>query len=83
MKLPEIKISIAAIRSARGLPLLEDFKRRMPHMDLLDWLQFSFGFQKGNVANQREHLIRLLVNSHIRHTHKQAPKLEDGAVDEL
>ncbi|KAL8473516.1 hypothetical protein ACS0TY_030375 [Phlomoides rotata] len=55
----------------------------MPHMDLLDWLQFSFGFQKGNVANQREHLIRLLANSHIRHTHKQAPKLEDGAVDEL
>ncbi|KAL8542060.1 hypothetical protein ACS0TY_003066 [Phlomoides rotata] len=45
MQLPEIKIAIAAIRSARGLPLLEDFKRRMPHMDLLDWLQFSFGFQ--------------------------------------
>ncbi|KAL8512379.1 hypothetical protein ACS0TY_018750 [Phlomoides rotata] len=83
MQLPEIKIAIAAIRNARGLPLLEDFKRRMPHMDLLDWLQFSFGFQKGNVANQREHLILLLANSHIRHTHKQAPKLEDGAVDEL
>lgn len=27
--------------------------------------------QKGNVANQREHLILLLANSHIRQSHKQ------------
>ncbi|KAL6506932.1 putative callose synthase 8 [Orobanche hederae] len=69
MQLPEIKCSIAAVRNVRGLPFLDDFKRRMPC--------------KGNVANQREHLILLLANSHIRRTHKKAPKLEDGAVDQL
>ncbi|KAK6134488.1 hypothetical protein DH2020_031770 [Rehmannia glutinosa] len=83
MQLPEIKSAMAAVRNVRGLPFLEDFKRRQPYMDLFDWLQLCFGFQKGNVANQREHLILLLANSHVRQIHKQAPKLEDGAVDEL
>ncbi|KAH6785388.1 hypothetical protein C2S51_037843 [Perilla frutescens var. frutescens] len=82
-QLPEIKYAIASVRNVRGLPFMEDFQRRMQDMDMLDWLQFCFGFQKGNVANQREHLILLLANSHIRHTHKQSSKLGDGAVDEL
>ncbi|KAL6006417.1 hypothetical protein ACLOJK_037371 [Asimina triloba] len=34
--------------------------------DLLDWLWLTFGFQKGNVANQREHLVLLLANIDIR-----------------
>ncbi|XP_042020484.1 putative callose synthase 8 isoform X2 [Salvia splendens] len=55
----------------------------MPDMDMLDWLQFCFSFQNGNIANQREHLILLLANAHVRHSHKQAPKLGEGAVDEL
>ncbi|KAI3457533.1 hypothetical protein Pfo_014196 [Paulownia fortunei] len=83
MQLPEIKSAIAAVRNVRGLPFLEDFKRHVPYMDLFDWLHICFGFQIGNVANQREHLILLLANSHIRQTQKQAPKLGDGAVDEL
>ncbi|XP_020251345.1 putative callose synthase 8 isoform X2 [Asparagus officinalis] len=54
-------------------------------MDLLDWLQRWFGFQKGNVANQREHLILLLSNIHVRQNSKSASmsKLDDRAVDEL
>ncbi|GFQ05755.1 putative callose synthase 8 [Phtheirospermum japonicum] len=83
MQLPEIKYAIAVVRNVRGLPFLDDFKRRQPYIDLFDWLQFCFGFQKGNVANQREHLILLFANSHVRQTHKQAPKSEDGAADEL
>ncbi|PIN16654.1 1,3-beta-glucan synthase/callose synthase catalytic subunit [Handroanthus impetiginosus] len=83
MQLPEIKAAIALVRNVRGLPFLEDCKKQVPHMDLLDWLQFCFGFQEGNVANQREHLILLIANSHTRQTRKQAPKAGDGAVDVL
>ncbi|GMH24888.1 hypothetical protein Nepgr_026731 [Nepenthes gracilis] len=85
MQLPEIKAAVAAIRNIRGLPFLEDFKKRRGSLDLFDWLQFCFGFQTGNVANQREHLILLLANSHIRQGRKQvfALQLSDGAVDGL
>ncbi|THG01315.1 hypothetical protein TEA_002807 [Camellia sinensis var. sinensis] len=70
-QLPEIKAAVFAVRNVRGLPFLEDFKKRMVYLDLFDWLQFCFGFQKGNVANQREHLILLLANTHIRKIPKQ------------
>ncbi|KAK3013532.1 hypothetical protein RJ639_008355 [Escallonia herrerae] len=85
MQLPEVKVAVASVRNIRGLPFLEDFRQHVAHMDLFDWLQICFGFQKGNVANQREHLILLLANTHIRKSNKQAymPKLGDGAVDEL
>ncbi|KAK2980586.1 hypothetical protein RJ640_000181, partial [Escallonia rubra] len=85
MQLPEIKVAVASVRNIRGLPFLEDFRQHVAYMDLFDWLQICFGFQKGNVANQREHLILLLANTHIRKSNKQAnmPKLGDGAVDEL
>ncbi|CAH9107488.1 unnamed protein product [Cuscuta europaea] len=53
MELPEIKQSLAAIR--------------MPEKnDIFEWLGLRFGFQKANVANQREHLVLLLANMHIR-----------------
>ncbi|KAI5662239.1 hypothetical protein M9H77_21562 [Catharanthus roseus] len=85
MQLPEIKAAVAAVRDVRGLPFVEDFKKRVACLDLFDWLQFCFGFQKGNVANQREHLILLLANSHIRQSHKQTlvSQLGDKALDEL
>ncbi|KAL3572626.1 hypothetical protein D5086_026530 [Populus alba] len=37
-------------------------------IDILDWLSSIFGFQRGNVANQREHLILLLANMDVRNT---------------
>lgn len=36
---------MAIVGNVKGLPFLEEFKRRMPHMDLFDWLQLCFGFQ--------------------------------------
>ncbi|XP_055817762.1 callose synthase 2 isoform X2 [Solanum dulcamara] len=44
-----------------------------------------FGFQKDNVANQREHLILLLANVHIRQFPKldQQPKLDDLALTDV
>lgn len=41
----QIKLSVAAIRNVRGLPFLDDFKKRVALVDLFDWLQFCFGFQ--------------------------------------
>lgn len=87
MQLPEIRAAVTAVRYIRGLPFVEEFQsqRRGRLVDLFDWLYYCFGFQSGNVANQREHLILLLANLHIRQPHKQTymSKLSDGAVDEL
>ncbi|KAH9779598.1 putative callose synthase 8 [Citrus sinensis] len=73
MQLPEIKAAIAAVRNTRGLPSGPDFQKSGAFMDLFDFLHYCFGFQEGNVANQRENLILLLANIHIRQSHKQSP----------
>ncbi|XP_023756013.1 putative callose synthase 8 [Lactuca sativa] len=85
MQLTEIKAAVAAVRNVEGIPFIEEFTNQKPHFDLFDWLQNSFGFQKGNVANQREHLILLLANMHIRRSNKLAntSKLADGVLDDL
>ncbi|KAJ0971510.1 hypothetical protein J5N97_019469 [Dioscorea zingiberensis] len=69
MELPEIRVAVKALRDLDNLPKI----RRVDGSsmfgtsgtsahDLLDWLGLVFGFQKGNVENQREHLIFLLAN---------------------
>ncbi|KAI3865921.1 hypothetical protein MKX03_024071 [Papaver bracteatum] len=85
MQLPEIKAAVGAVRNVRGLPSADNVPKSGATIDLLDWLQSWFGFQKGNVANQREHLILLLANIHARGPHKQASmsELRESAVDEL
>ncbi|XP_042489726.1 putative callose synthase 8 isoform X2 [Macadamia integrifolia] len=83
MQFPEIKAAVAALRNIRGLPL--EGNQTGTSFDLLDWLQCLFKFQKGNVDNQREHLILLLANIHVRQTNKgvSMSKLGERAVDEL
>ncbi|CAK9325304.1 unnamed protein product [Citrullus colocynthis] len=85
MQLPEIKAAVAAISNVRGLPSATDFQKNGPFTDLFDFLQWSFGFQRDNVANQREHLLLLLANMQARQTNKQSSgsKLGDNPVDEL
>ncbi|KAH7844337.1 hypothetical protein Vadar_026931 [Vaccinium darrowii] len=85
MQLPEIKAAVVAIHNVHHLPFVEDFQNHVASVDLFDWLQFCFGFQKGNVANQREHLILLLANIHIRQSAKKTnmSKLGDEAVNKL
>uniref|UniRef100_A0A2K2BE63 1,3-beta-glucan synthase n=1 Tax=Populus trichocarpa TaxID=3694 RepID=A0A2K2BE63_POPTR len=77
MELPEIKAALHAIRDLDNLPMP---RITLPHVssddlpkesvksvnDILDWLSSIFGFQRGNVANQREHLILLLANMDVR-----------------
>ncbi|KAH7543937.1 hypothetical protein JRO89_XS15G0067100 [Xanthoceras sorbifolium] len=72
LQLSEIKAAIAAVRNTRGLPSAQDFQKTGAFMDLFEFLHYCFGFQEGNVANQREHLILLLANIHVRQSHKQS-----------
>ncbi|KAH9723659.1 putative callose synthase 8 [Citrus sinensis] len=67
-----------AVRNTRGLPSAPDFQKSGAFMDLFDFLHYCFGFQEGNVANQRENLILLLANIHIRQSHKQSPISEEA-----
>ncbi|GKV12590.1 hypothetical protein SLEP1_g23715 [Rubroshorea leprosula] len=84
MRYPEIQAAVFALRNTRGLPWPRDHKKKKDE-DILDWLQEMFGFQKDNVANQREHLILLLANVHIRQFPKpdMQPKLDDRALTEV
>ncbi|KAF2314493.1 hypothetical protein GH714_026964 [Hevea brasiliensis] len=84
MRLTEIQAAVFALRYTRGLPWPKDYVKKKDE-DILDWLQAMFGFQKDNVANQREHLILLLANVHIRQFPKpdQQPKLDERALTEV
>ncbi|KAM7266626.1 hypothetical protein ACFE04_004523 [Oxalis oulophora] len=84
MQYPEIRATVTALRNIRGLPWPKMYKKK-PDEDILDWLQTMFGFQRDNVANQREHLILLLANVHIRQFPKpdQQPKLDDHALTDV
>ncbi|KAJ4729026.1 Callose synthase [Melia azedarach] len=77
MELPEIKAALHALRNVQnlpmsGVPLTTNVTHDLPEardksvFDILDWLSSIFGFQKGNVANQREHLVLLLANMDVR-----------------
>ncbi|ESR59155.1 callose synthase 3 [Citrus sinensis] len=84
MRYPEIQAAVLALRYTRGLPWPNEHNKKKDE-DILDWLQEMFGFQKDNVANQREHLILLLANVHIRQFPKpdQQPKLDDRALTDV
>ncbi|KAM0939118.1 putative 1,3-beta-glucan synthase [Dioscorea sansibarensis] len=86
MQLEEVKAAVSALRSTRGLSWPTSFeqqRQKTRDLDLLDWLRAMFGFQRDNVRNQREHLILLLANVHIRLKPKPEPlnKLDERAVD--
>ncbi|OVA15866.1 Glycosyl transferase [Macleaya cordata] len=76
MQLEEVKASVAALWNTRGLSWpssFEQHRQKAGDLDLLDWLRAMFGFQKDNVRNQREHLILMLANVHIRLVPKPEP----------
>ncbi|KAI3502028.1 hypothetical protein L1887_30059 [Cichorium endivia] len=63
MELREIRAALRAIRYMDNLPSVRRVgDRDKPVNDILEWLSSIFGFQKGNVRNQREHLVLLLAN---------------------
>ncbi|KAI3888627.1 hypothetical protein MKW92_004792 [Papaver armeniacum] len=84
MELPEIKSALRALRKVDNLPKprirstdtaqhnsIRTEDGDISIHDLLDWLWLVFGFQKGNLANQREHLILLLANVDIRNRQQE------------
>ncbi|KAK7350887.1 hypothetical protein VNO77_09920 [Canavalia gladiata] len=86
MQFEEIKAAVSALWNIRGLNWPSSFeqqRQKTGDLDLLDWLRVTFGFQRDNVRNQREHLILLLANSHIRLYPKPEPlnKLDDRAIN--
>ncbi|KAL4330238.1 hypothetical protein AHAS_Ahas13G0380100 [Arachis hypogaea] len=93
MQFEEIKAAVSALWNTQGLNWPSSFeqqRQRTGDLDMLDWLKAMFGFQRDNVRNQREHLILLLANSHIRLHPKPEPLnmartclLDDRAVDEV
>ncbi|XP_007048881.2 PREDICTED: callose synthase 7 isoform X1 [Theobroma cacao] len=69
MKLPEINAAFQAIRNVENLPMPMAHSTVDVNLfvnDIFDWLLSLYGFQKGNIANQREHLILLLANIDVR-----------------
>ncbi|GAB4850789.1 Callose synthase 7 [Ancistrocladus abbreviatus] len=100
MDLPEIKAAIRAICNVDNLPMprihsISNFSHHDPNVitpeyrdksinDIFDWLASVFFFQKGNVANQREHLILILANMDAR-TRKlgQYEQLDNGTISQL
>ncbi|PON69192.1 Glycosyl transferase [Parasponia andersonii] len=83
MRYPEIQAAVSALRNTRGLPWPKGYKKKIDE-DILDWLMLMFGFQEHNVANQREHLILLLANVHMRQWPKpDQSKLDDRALTDV
>ncbi|KAL8143622.1 hypothetical protein V2J09_016654 [Rumex salicifolius] len=81
MQLDEVKAVVSALRNAHGLswpPEFEEHWQKTNDLDIFDWLSTIFG-------NQRENLIILLANIHIRLQPKPEPlsKLDDRAVDAI
>ncbi|KAI3891479.1 hypothetical protein MKX03_037128, partial [Papaver bracteatum] len=69
MQLDEVKASVDALGNTRGLrwpSSLEQRRQEVGELDLLDWPRAMFGFQKESVKNQREHLLLILADVHIR-----------------
>ncbi|KAL6653202.1 hypothetical protein ACP70R_012127 [Stipagrostis hirtigluma subsp. patula] len=73
MEIPEIKAAVKLLCSIDNLPkpridpTSADEEMGGPVVrDLFDWLWRTFGFQKSNVENQKEHLILLLANIDMR-----------------
>ncbi|KAL3502930.1 hypothetical protein ACH5RR_037379 [Cinchona calisaya] len=85
MELPEIKAALRALRNVNNLPAIRLPENKYKSVnDILEWLYLVFGFQKGNVANQREHLILLLANMDIRDREDEHyEQLDDDSVQKL
>ncbi|KAI4308102.1 hypothetical protein L6164_031209 [Bauhinia variegata] len=97
MKLSEIKAALRALGNVQDLPLpmipaiqgatrdgsTMPMERVRNVIDILDWLSSVFGFQKGNVANQREHLILLLANMDIRNKQTESQELHEDTIPQL
>ncbi|KAL6499585.1 Callose synthase 9 [Orobanche gracilis] len=65
---PEVRAASSSLKYFRGLPKLPGSVSTPASrtLDMFDFLQYTFGFQKDNVSNQREHVVHLLANEQSR-----------------
>ncbi|CAL5210331.1 unnamed protein product [Lathyrus oleraceus] len=81
---PEVQAAVSSLKYFNGLPELPRayFIPPTRNANMLDFLQYTFGFQKDNVANQREHIVHLLANeqSRLGVPDKTEPKLDEAAL---
>ncbi|THU65685.1 hypothetical protein C4D60_Mb05t06240 [Musa balbisiana] len=84
---PEVKAAISSLKCYTNLPKLpSDFPVPAARgADVLDLLQYVFGFQKDNVSNQREHVVHLLANEQSRFGSilGSEPKIDETAVNSV
>ncbi|KVH96178.1 1,3-beta-glucan synthase subunit FKS1-like, domain-1 [Cynara cardunculus var. scolymus] len=84
---PEVRAAISSLKYYRGLPKLPaNFPIPATRSaDILDFLHYVFGFQKGNVSNQRENIVNLLSNeqSRLGIPDDHEPKLDETAVERV
>lgn len=84
---PEVQAAVSALKYFSGLPELPRayFISPTRNANMLDFLQYTFGFQKDNVANQHEHIVHLLANeqSRLGVPDKTEPKLDEAALQKV
>ncbi|VFQ80897.1 unnamed protein product [Cuscuta campestris] len=74
---PEVRAATSALKYFNGLPNLpRTFSIPTRSADIFDFLHFTFGFQKDNVSNQREHIVHLLANEQSRFQIPEEPEPE-------
>eukprot|EP00252_Welwitschia_mirabilis_P007366 TRINITY_DN18640_c0_g1_i2.p1 TRINITY_DN18640_c0_g1~~TRINITY_DN18640_c0_g1_i2.p1 ORF type:complete len:1915 (+),score=322.94 TRINITY_DN18640_c0_g1_i2:50-5794(+) len=83
----EVKAAISALTLPRDFPQLLDNapKPQNRTFDIFDLLQYTFGFQRDNVRNQREHVILLIANAQSRLgvPEGQEPNIDEAAVRDV
>ncbi|XXG39232.1 hypothetical protein AAC387_Pa01g0246 [Persea americana] len=87
VSLGEVRAAVSAIKYFSGLPELPS-SFSVPsarNADMLDFLHYVFGFQKDNVANQREHIVHLLANeqSRLGIPEESEPQMDEAAVQKV
>ncbi|GKA70225.1 callose synthase 9 [Tanacetum coccineum] len=78
---PEVRAAISSLKYLTDLPQLTD---GIPAADVLDFLQYVFGFQKSSVSNQRENIVILLSDEQSRlPLDRENPILDEAAVKKV
>ncbi|WJX21764.1 Callose synthase 9 [Trifolium repens] len=83
----EVQAAVSALKYFSALPKLPNayFISPTRNANIFDFLQYTFGFQKDNVANQCEHMVHLLANeqSLLGVPEKTEPKLNEEALEKV
>ncbi|XP_042062259.1 callose synthase 9-like [Salvia splendens] len=84
---PEVQAAVSSLKYFRGLPKLPGTVAPPPSrsLDIFDFLQYTFGFQKDSVSNQREQVVHLLANeqSRLRIPEDPEPILDEAAAQRV